>query len=121
MGSGSPFMPTASSASRSPSSSAAVGVPAVKPSTLVRQQLVGAGVHAGLAQEVAQGDAEPRRVATGAADVVGHAGQRQGARDQRAGEQVGEGERELAVDHAVDPQRPVRRASAGTRSAASMR
>ena len=29
-------------------------------------------------------------------------------RDERAGEQVGERERDLVVDHAVDPQRPVR-------------
>ena len=70
--------------------------------------LVGAGLHAGLAQQVVEAGAEPAGVAdVAAADLVGHARQRDVALDHLAGEQVLVGQLELVVDHARDPQRVV--------------
>ena len=108
-GSASPFIPTASSAPRSGSSTTAVGVPAVQPSTLVDRSWSAPSRTPASRRRSRRSTPTKRAVETRrAADLVGHAGQRQGPLDERAGEEVGERERELAVDHAVDPQGPVR-------------
>ena len=106
IGSGSPFMPTASIASR-PSSSTAVGRAGGEPVDRAADHLVRAGVRAGLVEQVLQRYAEPARVADQvAADLVGDAGQRDVPLDHRPGEQFVERQRDRLVDQAVDPQRP---------------
>ena len=82
------------------------------------QQLVRAVVHAGLTQHVRQSRAEEPRVADQvAADVVRDAAQRDPALDQRPREQLVVGQRDLAIDHAVDAQRPVLRVRSAGRPA----
>ena len=74
--------------------------------------LVGAGLHAGLVEQVVEAGAEPAGVAGElAADLVGHAGQRDVALDHLPVEQVVVGQLELVVDHAGDAQRVVRRSA----------
>src|SRR5271165_4409238 len=73
-------------------------------------QLVRPGLDPRLTQHRGQAGAQPLRVAdVRAADRVGHAAQGDVVLDQRPLEQLVEGERDLPVDHAVDPQLPVRR------------
>ena len=65
--------------------------------------LVGAGLHAGFAQQLVQAGAEPAGGADVAtSDLVGDAREGDVTLDHRAGEEVGVGELELAVHHPDD-------------------
>ena len=91
IGSGSPFMPMASIASR-PSVTAAIGVPAVNPSALVDSSASAPSWTPASSSSSASEHAEPGGVAGQvAAHLVGHARQRDPALDEPALQQVGEG------------------------------
>ena len=101
-------MPTASIASR-PSVSAVQRRP--MPSSRRRwssSTISASRRRAGLGQQVASGSPSHRALPDEvAADLVRHAGQRHVALEQRRLQQLGEVERHLPVDHAVDAQRPL--------------
>ena len=109
MGSGRPFIATASIASRS-SVRTASGV-AQRPA-VVRglQDAVGLVAHAQVGQQVRDAYAAPAGVADqAAADLVAHAVEGDPRLGHLARDQVGVGQRQLAVDETVDPQRPLLR------------
>ena len=111
-GSGSSFIFTAIIASRARSGAVtqAVGKPAVQPSTERGTIWVAPALDARHVEHVGQADAGPLGVADEvAADLVAHARDRHVLLDQRQLDELVEGEGDLAVDHAVDPQVPRRR------------
>ena len=85
-----------------------MGVPIVMPS-IERETIWSAPAWTpDFSRTVRQWDADPAGVAgVLAADLVGNARQGDVAFDGRVLEQVGEGERDLAIDHAVDPEAPL--------------
>ena len=105
-GSVSPFIETASIASR-PSMATAVGVPTVKPSTDRDTIWSAPGWTPASSSNGFERSADPSRVPdVGAADLVRHTRQRDVALDQVARHQVVERQLHLVVDHAVDRQAP---------------
>ena len=109
IGSGWPFMATASIALRS-SVSAARGVPQVQPSSEVWSTASAPSWTPASAQQVGDADAAPPGVADQvAADLVGHAVEGDPGLRAPTGEQLVVGQLHLVVDHAVDPQPPVAR------------
>ena len=78
------------------------------------QQLIGTRQRAGLPDQVRQARAKPSGVShVGPSDRVRDAGERYVGLDERAPQQVGEGEGHLASHHPVDPQPPGRRIDLG--------
>ena len=73
-----------------------------------RHDLRGARLHAGVVQDGLQGGPDPPRVPDVApADLVRHAVERDVALDERPRDEIGEGERDRVIDHAVDLQLPI--------------
>ena len=78
------------------------------------QQLIGTRQRAGLPDQGGQARAKPAGVTyVRPADRVRDTGERDLGLDQRAPQQVGEGDGHLALDHPVDPQPPARRGDLG--------
>ena len=108
---------------RSGSMAHCVGKPQFQPSTERPTIWSAAGLHAGHVEHVAQVHACPQGVADEpAADLVGDAGDGHVLLEERHRLQVVVGQRDLAVDQAVDAQLPGRRRRpAAETSAVSMR